>query len=160
MKLCFVCLGNICRSPTAEGVMRALVDEAGLAGRIEVDSAGTAAYHVGEPPDRRAQATAAARGVDLSGLRARRFHAGDFAYFDLVLVMDRSNYVDVVDLAPDHAAAARVHLLREFEPERGEDGLEVGDPYYGGPDGFDRVFDQITEACRGLLAHVQQRSAP
>ena len=159
VRVCFVCLGNICRSPTAEGVMAALVAEAGLTGRIELDSAGTGAWHVGEPPDRRATAEAARRGIDLTGLRARQLHPGDLAVFDLVLTMDASNQTDVEDLATGPDERDRVRLLRSFDPatpegadwRRGE--LDVPDPYYG-DDGFGRVFDLVEAACRGLLREL------
>lgn len=159
VRLCFVCLGNICRSPTAEAVMAALVDDAGLADRIEVDSAGTAGWHVGEPPDRRSTEEARRRGIAMRSV-GRQFHAGDLEYFDYVLAMDLANRADLLDLARTDEHVARIHLLRSFDPAsvaaaRGEDDLVVGDPYYGGPDGFARVFDQIGAACRGLLDHVR-----
>lgn len=153
IRVCFVCLGNICRSPTAEGIMAALVDEAGLAHAIAVDSAGTGAYHVGEPPDARARATARARGVMLGG-KAAHFTARDFARFDYVVAMDESNRADLLALARDDGQRAKVHLLRSFDPgslpEAG-----VPDPYYGGPDGFDEVFDICLAGCRGLLARLR-----
>jgi protein-tyrosine phosphatase len=154
-RLLFVCLGNICRSPTAEGVMRSLVAEAGLDGQIVVDSAGTAGWHIGDPPDRRSQAEARGRGVDLSGLRGRQVAVHDFEQFDLLLAMDADNHLDLVSLAPDADARAKVRLLREFDPAAVAAGeLEVPDPYYGGPDGFALVFDAIERACRGLLDHL------
>ena len=152
IRVCFVCLGNICRSPTAEGVFRHLVAEAGCADAFEIDSAGTAAYHAGERPDRRSQATARARGVELPG-RARQFVREDFARFDHVLAMDDDNYGALVRLAPDEAARAKVALLRSFDPAA-PPRAEVPDPYFGGPDGFDRVFDICMAACRGLLARL------
>ncbi len=164
VRVCFVCLGNICRSPTAEGVMRRLAEEAGWDHQLEIDSAGTAAFHVGDPPDRRSIAEAGRRGVDLRPLRARQFHRGDFEWFDLVVAMDERNHGDLVHLAPDHAAAAKVVMLRAFDPAvdpaaRPAD-LDVPDPYSGGPDGFAHVFDLIDAACRGLLDHlVDQRTA-
>lgn len=159
MQLCFVCLGNICRSPTAEGVMAHLVREAGLDGRIVVDSAGTGSWHVGAPPDERATAEASARGVVLTS-RARQFHPGDFGQFDLVLAMDTRNRTDLRDLATSPEERAKVRLLREFDPAgpRGAwDDLSVPDPYYGGADGFAEVFDLVDAACRGLLDHVVDR---
>jgi protein-tyrosine phosphatase len=153
VRVCFVCLGNICRSPTAEGIMRHLVREAGLADRIAIDSAGTGAWHVGEPPDRRAGATARARGVVLES-RARQFVIDDFDRFDYVLAMDRSNLNDLVSLAPTEAARAKVHLFRSFDPDSPA-GAGVPDPYFGGTDGFDHVFDLCEAACRGLIARIE-----
>jgi protein-tyrosine phosphatase len=156
MRICFVCLGNICRSPTAEGVFRHLVARAGLEDAFEIDSAGTAGYHAGERPDRRSAAAARARGFELGG-RARRFEIGDFERFDYVVAMDRSNRADLLALAPDPGAASKVVLLRDFEtPSRDAD---VPDPYYGGEDGFDRVLDICEQACTALLAHVQAQRA-
>jgi protein-tyrosine phosphatase len=153
VRLCFVCLGNICRSPTAEGVMRRLVDEAGLADRIEVDSAGTAGYHVGDPPDRRALAEAGRRGTVLESV-GRQLGVADLERFDLLVVMDRSNLADARRLARGTDAADRIRLLREFDPEAGDD-LEVPDPYYGGADGFAAVYDVVERSCRGLLDHLR-----
>lgn len=151
----FVCLGNICRSPTAEGVLRGLIERAGVEGAVLVDSAGTAGWHEGDPPDRRSVDEARSRGVDLSGLRGRQVRVEDFDRFDLLIAMDAANRRDLLALAPTPAARAKVHLLREFDPEAVAAGdLEVGDPYYDGPDGFARVFDQIERACRGLLDHL------
>jgi len=155
VRLLFVCLGNICRSPTAEGVMRSLVADAGLQDEIEIDSAGTGGWHVGEPPDERAGATASRRGVELSGA-ARQVRAADFEDFDLLLAMDASNLGDLQRAAPGDVERAKVRLLREFDAagiERGD--LDVPDPYHGGPGGFDEVFDLVTAACEGLLAHVR-----
>lgn len=155
-RLLFVCLGNICRSPTAEGIMRALVTERGLGDRVVVDSAGTGGWHIGEPPDRRAQAAARARGLDIGGLRGRRVERRDFGRFDLLLAMDRENLAVLSSLAPDDEARARARLLREFDPEAVATGdLEVPDPYYGGDDGFGRVYDAIERACRGLLDRLR-----
>jgi len=151
VRLLFVCLGNICRSPTAEAVMRDLLRREGLEGEIEVDSAGVGDWHLGESPDRRSASAAAARGVALAG-RARQVTAADFDGHELLLAMDQENRDALVALAPDAAARAKVRLLREFDPHavrRGE--LEVPDPYYGGPDGFDIVLDAVEDACRGLL---------
>ncbi|MGZ4715860.1 MAG: low molecular weight protein-tyrosine-phosphatase [Acidimicrobiales bacterium] len=163
MKICFVCMGNICRSPTAEGIMRAKLDAlpAGTAG-FELDSAGTGGWHRGEPADERARAEARRHGVELTS-RARQVHAGDFAYFDLLVAMDRANHADLLDLAPDAEAASRVRLLLEFAPgiepaDLGDPRLDVPDPYYGGPTGFADVFDLIDAACDGLLAHLTDGS--
>jgi protein-tyrosine phosphatase len=161
LRLSFVCLGNICRSPTAEAVMRHLLREAGLAGKVSVDSAGTGDWHVGHPRDRRSSEVGRRRGMPLSGT-ARQFQRADFDRFDYVLAMDRQNLAALRKLAPDDAARAKIHLLRAFEPrpaegqvnEAGDD--EVPDPYYGGAEGFDRVIDICQSACRGLLAHLRR----
>jgi protein-tyrosine phosphatase len=154
MRILFVCLGNICRSPTAEGVMRRLVAEAGLQDEIEIDSAGTGAYHVGSPPDERATAAALRRGTELAGA-ARQVADEDFETYDLLLAMDASNLHELRERAPDDEARARVRLLREFDPaSEGAADLDVPDPYYGGPRGFDTVLDQVEAACRGLLDHI------
>jgi protein-tyrosine phosphatase len=151
VRLLFVCLGNICRSPTAEGVMAHLIREEGLEGEIEIDSAGTGGWHIGAPPDKRASGAARARGLTLEGA-ARKVTPADFEDFDLVLAMDRENYVDLLALAPDEEARSRVKLLREFDPEAAAAGdLDVPDPYYGGDDGFENVLDLVTRACQGLL---------
>jgi protein-tyrosine phosphatase len=152
-RLCFVCLGNICRSPTAEAVMRHLVGEAGLTDRIHIDSAGTGDWHLGEAPDPRTQQTARRRGFHLDH-RAQRFAAKDFARFDLILAMDGKNLRDLERMAPTPADRAKVRLLRSFDPKAPQ-GAEVPDPYYGGPNGFDEVFDVCEAACRGLLAHLK-----
>lgn len=149
----FICMGNICRSPTAQGVFRALVEREGLADRIITDSAGTIAYHVGEPPDRRARETATKRGIDLNDLRARKAITDDFERFDYLLAMDRENYRDLLEICPP-GLEERLHLFMDFAPHREES--EVPDPYYGGVAGFDRVFDMVEEASRGLLAHILQ----
>lgn len=155
MRVLFVCLGNICRSPTAEGVFRHQVREAGLEDRIEIDSAGTGGWHVGAPPDERATAAALRRGITLEG-GARQVSARDFADYDLLLVMDRENHAELVRRAPDDEARAKVRYFREFDPEskaRGE--LEVPDPYYGAERGFDDVLDMVEAASRGLLAELR-----
>ena len=155
MRILFVCMGNICRSPTAEGVMRALLREEGLEGRIELDSAGTGSWHAGEPPDARAVAAARGRGITLDGA-ARQVSAEDFERFDLLLAMDRDNERELLARAPDEEGRAKVRLLREFDPEAVAAGdLDVPDPYYGGPNGFERVLDLVQAACRGLLAEVR-----
>lgn len=153
VRVLFVCLGNICRSPTADGVMRAVVAREGLGGRVEVDSAGTAAYHVGNPPDARSVAAAAQRGYDLSPLRARQATPQDFLDFDLVLAMDRANLEDLQALVPEQARC-RPRLFLEFARSAAED--EVPDPYYSGPRGFEHVLDLVEEACEGLLAHLRE----
>jgi len=150
IRLLFVCMGNICRSPTAEGVMRGLLREEGLEDAVEVDSAGIGDWHVGSPPDSRATAAAQARGVTLAGA-ARQISAADFRDHDLILAADRSNLRDVRALVPA-GARAELHLLREFDPaSAGAADLDVPDPYYGGDDGFEHVLDLVEAACRGLL---------
>jgi protein-tyrosine phosphatase len=156
IRICFVCLGNICRSPTAKGVMLHLVAEAGAGDRVHVDSAGTAAYHVGDPADPRAVAELERRGVGLDH-RGRQFVAEDFDRFDLVIAMDRSNASELRRRAPSPADAAKVTLLREWDPEADGD-LQVPDPYYGGDDGFVEVFDMVERSCRALLADLLDRS--
>ena len=154
VRICFVCLGNICRSPTAEGVMRHLLRQEKLEDRFELDSAGTGSWHVGEPPDERATETARGRGFTLEGA-ARQFQARDFDRFDLVVAMDTSNKKNLERIAPDGDARGKVKLLRDFDPASPE-GSEVPDPYFGGPEGFEDVFDIVDAACRGLLAHVRE----
>jgi protein-tyrosine phosphatase len=153
MRVLFVCLGNICRSPTAEGVLRALAAREAPDLALEVDSAGTAAYHVGQPPDPRTRAAAARRGYDLSTLRARSIESADFERFDLILAMDRENLTVLRQRAPAHAHE-RLRLLLEFAPDAPD---EVPDPYYGGPNGFEEVLDLVEAATRGLLAHLRER---
>jgi protein-tyrosine phosphatase len=153
VRVLFVCLGNICRSPTAEGVMRALVRDAGLQDRIELDSAGTGAWHIDEPPDARATAAARERGVELQG-RARQVERDDFAEFDLIVAMDRSNLADLRRIAPDEAARAKVRLLRDFDPSTDGE-LDVPDPYHGGSRGFDDVLDLVRSACAALLVELR-----
>lgn len=146
----FVCLGNICRSPTAEGVFRVLVAEAGLAEDFVIDSAGTGDWHVGEAPDRRMQQAAAARGYPLGGT-ARQVRAADFTRFDHILAMDRSNLRDLVHLAPGEQLA-KIRLLRQYDPAGGGD---VPDPYYGAADGFDEVVTIVERSCAALLATLR-----
>jgi protein-tyrosine phosphatase len=155
VKILFVCLGNICRSPTAEGVMRKLVADAGLQESIELDSAGTEGWHVGEAPDARATEAARGRGIALDSV-ARQVRVGDFEHFDLILAMDRSNERALRRLAPDEPSRAKVRLLREFDPaSAGLDALDVPDPYYDSARGFDIVLDQVQAACAGLFEHVR-----
>jgi len=159
MRILFVCMGNICRSPTAEGVMRALLRAEGLDGRIELDSAGTGDWHAGYPPDARAVAAARARAIELDGA-ARQVTTEDFERFDLVLAMDRENARELLARAPDDAARAKVRLLREFDPAAVAAGdLDVPDPYYGGPHGFERVLDLVEAASRGLLDELRAAGA-
>jgi protein-tyrosine phosphatase len=154
VKILFVCLGNICRSPTAEAVLRTLAAREAPELGIEVDSAGTAAYHVGSPPDPRTRAAAARRGYDLERLRARVIEAGDFERFDLILAMDEENLRVLRRRAPA-PVHERLRLFLEFAPQ--QDLREVPDPYYGGPNGFEEVLDLVEAAARGLLAHLRQR---
>jgi protein-tyrosine phosphatase len=155
MKILFVCLGNICRSPTAEGVLRTLAAREAPELGIEVDSAGTAAFHTGEPPDPRTRQAAARRGYDLSRQRARIVEPVDFERFDLILAMDRENLRVLRQRAPA-SAHQRLRLFLEFAPDAGL--TEVPDPYYGGPNGFEEVLDLVEAATRGLLAHLRQGS--
>jgi protein-tyrosine phosphatase len=155
MRILFVCLGNICRSPTAEAVLRALAAREAPELAIEVDSAGTAAYHAGEAPDPRTRQAAARRGYDLTALRARIVEPGDFERFDLILAMDRENLQVLRRRAPA-GAHERLRLFLEFAPQEGPE--DVPDPYYGGPNGFEEVLDLVEAAARGLLAHLRQRS--
>lgn len=155
MHLIFVCMGNICRSPTAHGVFRHRLGVAGLADQVTVDSAGTHAYHVGEPPDPRSQQHAARRGIDLSDLRARRLVEADYARADLLLVMDWDNLALVEAACPDPRWRPRIRRLAEFC--RRHDAAVVPDPYLGGAAGFEQVLDLVEDACDGLLDHVRQR---
>lgn len=152
VKVLFVCLGNICRSPTAEGVFRKLVEEQDLSRGISIDSAGTHAYHIGQPPDLRAQQAAARRGIDLSGLRGRVATARDIEEFDYVLAMDRQNYQNLAELSEDQT---KIQLFLEYSEQFDEQ--EVPDPYYGGATGFERVLDMIEDASQGLLADIRRR---
>ena len=150
-RILFVCLGNICRSPTAEGVMRHLVRAEELEDAIEIDSAGTGGWHAGAPPDERATEAARRRGIVLEGA-ARQVMPEDFEHYDMLLVADRENERDLRAVAPSDAAREKIHLLREFDPHTaGAPDLDVPDPYYGGPDGFEDVLDLVEAACRGLL---------
>lgn len=150
-RILFVCLGNICRSPTADGVFRQLVADAGLDQVIEVDSAGTAAWHVGKAPDPRTQAAAARRGYDLSMLRARQAVAEDFYDYDHILAMDLNNLSDLESIRPE-GAAAKLGLFLDYAPELGL--REVPDPYYGGESGFEQVLDLVEAAGKNLLAEL------
>jgi len=156
VRILFVCLGNICRSPTAEVVLRVLAAREAPELILEVDSAGTAGYHVGEPPDPRTRRAAARRGYDLGKLRARIVEPGDFERFDLILAMDRENLSALRRRAPAFAHE-RLRLFLEFAPQEG--GEDVPDPYYGGPNGFEEVLDLVESAARGLLSHLRQCAA-
>jgi protein-tyrosine phosphatase len=152
-KLLFVCLGNICRSPSAENIMNHLIQQRGLQSQIVCDSAGTSSYHIGSPPDRRMTAAAAQRGIVLKG-EARQFERSDFDAFDLILAMDQDNRNNMLRLAPDKRYADKVKLMCEFC--RTHSDREVPDPYYGGEAGFSYVIDLLTDACEGLLDFVLQ----
>jgi protein-tyrosine phosphatase len=154
-RILFVCMGNICRSPTAEGVLRALAARELPELLLEVDSAGTASYHVGQPPDPRTCAAAARRGYQLAALRARTVEAADFERFDLILAMDEENLSVLRRRAPAHARE-RLHLFLEFAPEAAS--REVPDPYYGGPNGFEEVLDLVEYATRGLLTYLREQA--
>jgi protein-tyrosine phosphatase len=154
VRILFVCMGNICRSPTAEAVFRALVEEEARTAEVEIDSAGTGGWHVGAPPDERATEAAGRRGIAIEG-SARRVQVDDFRDFDLLVAMDAENVADLQRVAPDPESAAKIRLLREYDPEAAADGdLDVPDPYYGGDDGFEQVLDMVQRASRGLLDEV------
>jgi protein-tyrosine phosphatase len=159
VRILFVCTGNICRSPTAEGVMRRLVADAGLDGAVEIESAGTGGWHAGEPPDARATAAAARRGIALAGA-ARQVTEDDFERFDLIVAVDRENLGELRAIAPGTRARAKVRLLREFDPaSAGGEDLDVPDPYYGGARGFETVLDLVAAACTGLLDDLRARAS-
>ena len=154
VKVLFVCMGNICRSPTAHGVFRQLVIDENLTDIIEIDSAGTHAYHVGNPPDSRAQQTARSRGIDLSDLTARQARSDDFHEFDYVLAMDSDNYHGLRAICPN-GMEERLYMFLDFAPTIKS--REVPDPYYGGDSGFEKVFDMVDEASRGLLDDIKSK---
>jgi protein-tyrosine phosphatase len=153
-RVLFVCMGNICRSPTAEGIFKAMVMREGLSDRIDSDSAGTHGYHIGAPPDRRTVAAAKTRGYDLSMLRARRVEAADFTAFDLVLAMDLENRTALQRLCPA-THKERLKLFLDFAPSL--EGCEVPDPYYGGSDGFEHVLDLAEAGSKGLITAIRQK---
>ena len=148
----FVCLGNICRSPLAEGVFRHILDQEGVSDRFRVDSAGTGGWHVGESPDHRSARSAATHGVTLTG-HARQVQPEDFRRFEYILAMDQSNLSHLLQYREGVGGEAALYLLREFDPEGGP-GAEVPDPYYGGPNGFEEVYDIVDRSCRHFLDHV------
>lgn len=156
LRVLMVCMGNICRSPTAEGVLRHKLRERGLDGHVEVDSAGTHGWHEGAPPDHRSQHHARRRGYDLSGLRARQLRPADYERFDLLLAMDWDNLALLEEGCPP-GAARKLRRLMEFA--RAADSPVVPDPYQGGPDDFDRVLDLVEDACEGLIDHVAEMLA-
>lgn len=154
IKVLFVCMGNICRSPTAHGVFEQMIREQELEGDIYVDSAGTIGFHVGAPPDPRSQQTALSRGVDLSSQQSRKVTASDFEEFDYILAMDSANMGDLESFRPANSSA-QLSLLLDYS--RHWKGQEVPDPYYGGPRGFEDVFERVEDGCRGLLACLQSK---
>ncbi len=153
VKVLFVCMGNICRSPTAEGLFKHLIEEAGLTDSISTDSAGTHAYHIGSPPDQRAQSAASKRGIDLSTLRGRKVETEDFQQFDYVLAMDNSNFSNLQDVAGK--AVDNLFMFLNFSEKYSE--TEVPDPYYGGDQGFEHVLDLIEDASKGLLDDIRKK---
>lgn len=153
IRVLFVCMGNICRSPTAHAVFRQQVLEAGLADQFEIDSAGTHAYHIGNPADSRATATARQRGIEMGDLRARQTSAADFTHFDYILAMDGDN-LHLLKASCPQGEEHRLSLMLEWTAGWGS---EVPDPYYGGDTGFEHVFDMLTDACAALLGHIQSR---
>ncbi len=155
-KLLFVCLGNICRSPSAENIMNYLIKEAGLEDKIICDSAGTSGYHIGAPPDHRMSASAAKRGIKLQG-KSRKLQPSDLVNFDLILAMDRENYRDILYLDREGKYDKKVVLMCNFAKNHPE--KEVPDPYYGGQEGFDKVIDLLLDSCDGLLAHITSSEA-
>lgn len=160
-RICFVCSGNICRSPMAEAVLRRMVGDAGLTGRVEVDSAGTGDWHIGERADSRAVSALVGAGYPDEGHRARQFDVGWFTSRQLVIALDRGHHRTLQAWAPNETERAKVHLLRSFDPALGPDApasrLDVADPYYDGPELFREVLGQIEAACAGLLTHVGER---
>ncbi len=154
-KVLFVCMGNICRSPTAQGVFRKMLAEAGLESSVHVESAGTHAYHVGEPPDARALQAAKRRGIEIGDLRARQVTPDDFRDFDFILAMDWENLALLQQQCP-RAHKHKLHLLMRFAGEH--DAATVPDPYYGGPEGFNTVLDYVEDACQGLVEVVRKRA--
>lgn len=154
VRVLFCCMGNICRSPTAHGVFQHIINAENLEHLVEIDSAGTHAYHVGEQPDRRAQNTAEKRGIDLTFITARRVSETDFEYFDYILAMDRDNYSNLTHDCPSEYAD-KIKLFLDYAPEHPLD--EVPDPYYGGIKGFENVFDMVEVASQGLLNDIKSR---
>jgi len=152
IKVLFVCLGNICRSPLGEGIFRHLVTQEGLAPYIEIDSAGTGNWHIGSEPHHGSQRVARERGIDISDQRARQIRPEDLTTYDYIVAMDAQNYADIRALDPAGKATARIVRMMDFAPHRGTP--DVPDPYFGGAEGFDLVYDLILEACQGLLARI------
>lgn len=152
-KICFVCLGNICRSPTAEGVFQHLVNEEGLQSYFYIDSAGTSAFHIGEPANSKSQMTANKHGIKLHS-KARRFESGDIEEFDLILAMDEENYQNLLQMAKSEEEVQKIKMLRDFDPKPGDG--NVPDPYYGGIDGFEKVFRIIYRSSELLLKSLKE----
>lgn len=156
IKVLFVCLGNICRSPTAEGIFHSLVETANLQDKIQIDSAGTSDMHVGKAPDKRTQEIGLDRGYDLSDLRGRQFVAADLDEFDYILVMDKQNQADVEDLVTEPEQLDKIQLMLSYNPSTVS---EVPDPYYGGEPGFHQVVDLLESACKRLLVQIRKKNA-
>ena len=154
MKILFVCLGNICRSPTAEGFFRKELIKNGLQDKVQVDSCGTAAYHVGDPPDSRAQSAALGRGVDISGLRGRQINHQDFTDFDLILTMDHHNFDDLMGRCPE-AYKNKINMFLSYSKQNSHQ--NVPDPYYGGPKGFELVLDLMEDAANGIIEVIRNK---
>lgn len=157
-RICFVCLGNIVRSPLAENVFRQLTIDNGVGAAYEVDSAGTASYHIGQSPDRRMRKVAAKRGLDYAG-SARQFRSADFSRFDLIVPMDTENLSDLQRLAPNEDARGKIHLMRDFDPQANPS-ASVPDPYYGGIQGFEEVYDIVERSCQDLFAALERGDRP
>lgn len=155
VKILFVCMGNICRSPISQGVFEALVRREGLEREIASDSAGTLSYHAGSPPDKRARQAASARGIDLDSQQARKISPEDMSEFDYVVVMDRGNYEEVLPLTRRDGVRARFGMFLDYAPELADE--EIPDPYFGGGDGFERTMDLAEAASEGLLADIKRR---
>lgn len=153
-KILFVCLGNVCRSPAAEGIMKKLVEEEGLANNIEIDSAGTAGYHRGELPDPRMRQHGARRGYNLNS-RSRKFQQNDFDDFDLIVAMDDNNYHDILTMSPSLESETKVHRMVEYSTKYNYD--HIPDPYYSGADGFELVLDLLEDSCTTLLANIKNK---
>lgn len=158
IKVCFVCLGNICRSPLAQGVFEYLVEQKGLQDKIQISSAGTGSWHVGKQPDSRMHATAKRRGINMKS-RARQFQPEDFNQFDLVLAMDQTNRNDLKEMCPSLDAEKKLRLFRSFDPECNGD-EDVPDPYYGGGDGFEHVFEIVHRTCPEILKYITSELIP
>lgn len=158
MRICFICQGNIIRSPLAENMFRYLVEERGLSGKYQLSSAGTSAYHVGEPPDRRMRQIAAKHGFRYSG-QARQFWRQDLNDFDLIIVMDKNNRRIIESMTQDEGQLNRIHMMREFDPE-GSAELDVPDPYYGGDEGFEETYQIVKRSCEGLLEALESGLDP
>ena len=154
-EICFVCLGNICRSPLAEGVFQSLINEHGLENQVIIHSAGTGHWHVGAPPDNRMQETARKKGIQLTS-RAQQIQPGDFRRFDLILAMDQSNFETMAFMCAPEVAEKKIRLFRSFDPEANGD-LDVPDPYYGRDDGFEHVFEIVHRTCPPILEYVKSQ---